>query len=484
MTVAPVPPPAPQLGAIPPLASAEGASAAAAKVGFGEKLSYFALNVGNIPVMMTLSAFLLIFYTDVVGLDPVAVGTLFLIARVLDGVSDPIMGYIVDHLPPTRFGRFRGYLMLGAILCSINFALVFLGPDLVPAGKLAVAYVSYLLIGWLFDLMDIPNNALLPVITANENERTKLSMVKGLAYIVGGVIVMGSMLPIVGLFPTKREGFTVAIIGIAIFIAVLSVVGTLGIKERVQPVEGAEKYRFRDLVRIIGARPVLALFGTTLLQQIAAGATTGIGVFFFLYVLKRPDLFSIGALSIIVGVILAIPLTTFLVRRYGKKVVLALSMVISIVGSVVSLFLPASQGELFLIVGFLTAPAIGLSMLIGYAIQADNMDYIEWKLGYRAEAAVASANSFIVKAAAGVGSAIGAYALAWIGYVANAPEQTPGTIQGLYVINFAVPAALNAAALLVWWFGYPLGKKAVAQMQSELAARRAEHGMEELPVEA
>jgi Na+/melibiose symporter-like transporter len=100
------------------------------------------------------------------------------------------------------------------------------------------------------------------------------------------------------------------------------------------------------------------------------------------------------------------------------------------------------------------------------------MDYIEWKLGYRAEAAVASMNSFIVKASGGVGSAIGAYLLAYYHYVPNAEIQAEETIRGFYNINFAIPGLFTLISLIVWVMGYPLTKKASQQMLLELSERR------------
>lgn len=453
-------------------------TAVTSRIGLGEKLAYVLANIGNIPVMVTLSTFLLLFYTDVVGLDPVAIGTLFLIARVLDGVSDPIMGYIIDHLPPTRLGRFRGYLILGALLTSLNFALVFLGPSLAPAGKLAIAYVSYLLLGWLFDLMDIPLNSMLAVMTDDDGQRSTLSTLKGITYTVGAVVVTAAVLPIIDMFPIRQEGFHVVIVAIAVLVAVFSVVGALGIRERVFPIHGEESYKIRDIVKILGAKAVLSLFATTILQQVGAGVASGIGVFFYLYVLKRPDLYPLAALAFLVGAVVAVLVVKPMLHRLGKKVTVAIALSISALGGLIALLLPANQPMLFIALSMITAPGVGLFMLISYAVQADNMDYVEWKLGFRAEAAVSSMNSFIVKAGSGVGAAIGAYSLAAIGYVANAPEQSAGTIRGLYLINFGVPGILGVVAVAIWLLTYPLTRARLAEMKSDLAERRAERGMD------
>ena len=96
---------------------------------FREKLAFFTVNIGNIPIMTLLGSFLLLFYTDVVGLDPIQIGTLFLFSRVLDGLNDPIMGFVIDHLPRTKWGRFRPYLILGTVILCLNYLVLWLGPN-------------------------------------------------------------------------------------------------------------------------------------------------------------------------------------------------------------------------------------------------------------------------------------------------------------------------------------------------------------------
>ena len=119
-----------------------------------EYISYFAVNIGNIPIMTLIGSFLLIFYTDVVGLDPAAIGTMFLVTRIMDGINDPLMGYVIDHLPRSKWGQFRPYIVLGSIVCGLNFLLLWLGPSLTPASKLLIAYISYFTIGISSDVLE------------------------------------------------------------------------------------------------------------------------------------------------------------------------------------------------------------------------------------------------------------------------------------------------------------------------------------------
>ena len=440
-------------------------------LGFMEKVSFFLANAGNIPVMTVLGSFLLLFYTDVVGLNPVAIGTLFLIARVFDGISDPVNGYIIDHLPRTKWGRFRPYLFIGALVTALNFLLVWMGPALATSGKLVIAYISYILIGWTFDYMDIPLNSMIPVMSDRDRDRNTLSVIKYVGYLLAGAAFSALALPIISAFPTKREGFFVLIIAATVFIALFSSLGTLGIKERIFPVK-AEKYKIRDLKDIIGAKPVLIFFLETLAYGTSQGVIGGIGVFFFLYALKRPDLYPLMALSMVVGMIVAVAIGPILIKRFGKKNMQTWSMGIAILGAAIMFFTPASLPLVFILIPLIISPANAVIGILMYSIQADNMDYVEWKLGYRSEAAVASLSSFIAKVSVGIGSAVSAYLLPVIHYVPNAETQAAETVRGFFALNYAIPGALMLIGLLIWAFGYPLTIKVREQMMAELVERR------------
>ena len=143
------------------------------KVTLKEKISYALVNLGNIPIQTILGSYLLIFYTNIVGLSPASCATLFLIARVLDGLNDPFVGFAIDHIPTTKHGHFRPTLVVGSILCALNFLLLWFGPLMATSGKLAIAYVSYLLIGVLFPVMDISLNSMLPVMTTDMDQASR-----------------------------------------------------------------------------------------------------------------------------------------------------------------------------------------------------------------------------------------------------------------------------------------------------------------------
>ncbi len=438
-----------------------------------EKFGFIAVNMGNIPIMTLMSMYLLYFYNIVVGLDLIAIGTLFLIARVLDGINDPLMGYVIDHLPRTKLGRFRSYILIGAIICSINYALLWLGPSMASSGKLLIAYITYLLFGFTFDLMDIPLNSMIPVMSDRDKDRNTLSNIKGVVYMVGALLWVVGTVPFVSSFPTERQGYHWWIIIASTVVIVFSILGTLGIKERVLPIK-EEKYSLREIVKILGAKPVLILFLETLLSQIGNAITGAVSLFFFTFALGEPDLFPIVGASVILGTIIGAIVGPKMINKYGKITTKMMAGIISFIGPLISIFIPRDQPYIFVILALLTSPGWGMSSILNYGIQADNMDFIEWKFGFRAEGAVASLQSFIVKAGGGIGSAIAAYSLAFINFNEKLITQTEETIKGLFYITYGIPMIFILGALLIWTFGYPLNTLVRKKMMDDLIKKRTD----------
>jgi GPH family glycoside/pentoside/hexuronide:cation symporter/glucuronide carrier protein len=442
-----------------------------ARIKVKEKFAFFSVNLGNIPIMTLISGFLLIFYVNVAGLDPAAVATMFIITRVLDGLNDPIMGYIIDHLPNTRWGRFRPYIVIGTILCGLNYLLLWLGPSMAVFDKLLIAYISYILIGITFDLMDVPLNSLIPVLSTSQKERGSLAVIKSLGYGVGAVIFTIPIVPFVLAFPTQQLGYHAVILIAVAFTIGFSAIGTAGIKERVQPIS-KERYKARDLLKIFSLVPVFGLFITSLLGSIAGSSTTASAIFYFTYVVGDASLFSIFAIITVLlsgaGLFLAI----YLLRKLGNKNIWLYGTIATIIPILPVLFIPPSETLLALFFLGLSRVGAGFAGVVNYAMQADLMDFVEWKRGFRSEGAIASTFSFIVKAGMGIGAAIPGYILSATGFVPNQAHQGSLAILGIDLAFIGIPIILTALSLLCMLFLYPITKNVSKQVQTDLAEKR------------
>ena len=177
----------------------------------------------------------MIFYTDVIGLNPIAIGTLFLISRLVDAVNDPLTGYFIDRMPRTKFGKFRSLLMIGGLIASINFALMWYGPAWAPAGKLVIAYVTYLLLSVTYDIFDIAKNSLLPSMTANPKERISLGSIGAVGGILGGMVFSIVAPGILAADNSSLAAYSKLILIVSLTVVFMTGFGGWFIKERVIP---------------------------------------------------------------------------------------------------------------------------------------------------------------------------------------------------------------------------------------------------------
>ncbi|MDR0761365.1 MAG: glycoside-pentoside-hexuronide (GPH):cation symporter [Treponema sp.] len=443
-----------------------------ARIGLAEKAAFGIVNIGNIPIQTLLNGFLMIFYTDMVGLNPAAIATMFLVMRVFDGINDPIMGFVIDHLPRTKMGRFRSYLLFGTVICCINFILVWFGPVWVPVGKLAIAYITYLLLGVTFDIMDIPLNSMIPAMTDSERERNSLSVVKGFCYQAGNTLFTMAAPLILASAVNRLNGFYALIFSSVIMVLVFTIIGVMGIKERIEPVNTDEKYKIKDIIPIITCTPVVVTLLTTLGFLISMIQRAASGMYFFTYILdNRMDVFSLTSLVALAVTLPCMAITGILSNRFGKKSVFVTGIVISGLGPLLRLF-AVTNIPLIYIGTVLGGVGTGFFMTLSYGICADNVDYVEHTRGHRAEGALAAVNSFVAKAGMGIGGAIPGYVLAATGYVANQP-QTEAAKMGIIMNNILIPSIIVLIAALVFGLGYGINREKLSQITASLRERRA-----------
>lgn len=430
-----------------------------------EKASFFAGNVGNIVFSTTINSFLLIYLTDSVGLAAAAVGTLFLVARIVDGISDPLMGYVVDHLPVTRWGRFRTYLLVGGAVAAVSFVALFMAPAWAPAPLVAV-WIAYLLWGFAFDLMDIPLNALIPAMTADPANRRQLSGIKAFSYLFGGAVVTAVALPLV-----DRVGWPAFIMGLAVVSLLLTTVAAANVRERVHPAAEQQRYGLRDLGRmLLTSKAVLILFCTVIALTAAGGARSAGMAYYFTYYIGDRSLIAVAAIATVIPTALGTIAFPWLARFFGYKATFVGALALEAVAIGALLFVPSDAVPLALLSLAVTGFGGGGALTMIYVVVAELVDYTEWKHGFRVEGAMASLGSFAAKAGGGIGAALTGYLLAATGYLAG-QEQTAEGLRGIVMAQSLLPAGLALFGALLFML-YPVSRDLAARVAAELAARR------------
>lgn len=435
----------------------------------GEKVAFTFGSIGKNILFWGIGTFLLVFFTDVFGLPPAVVGTLFLVARILDAVNDPIVGYILDHLKPTRWGRFRPWLLLGGVLAGLNFAALFLGPELSYTGKLIYAYVTYLVFGITFDLVDVPYASLMVTMTQKPHERNKLNSLVAIGLIVGTGLTLVATVPLVNLFATPQLGYRV----VGALYGLIAAVGVgwcaLAAKERVQADE-EQKYALRELYTILlKNRPFMILMLSVVLFSTGNFVVTSANVIFYTYFVGDAALFGVVQLPTGPAILAAAIAMPFLARKWGKRNTYMVGYALTILfGILFFLLKPTSLPLLILLAsGMAVAGSPGAALID--SMVADTNEYAEWLTGTRSEGAIQAGFTFVKKMANGVGGALAGYLLAWVGYQPNA-VQSAQALTGILALVSLVPAFFAFLALLAMYF-YPLTEAKFAEIMVELRAR-------------
>lgn len=460
-----------------------------------EKIGYGFGDMSSSMFWKLFSYFLPFFYSNVFGLSLADAGVLMLVTRIWDAVSDPMMGIIADRTK-TRWGKYRPYLLFFALPFAVCGVLLFTTPE---NGKTVWAYVTYILMMTVYTGINVPYGSLLNVMTADSDEKSVLSSYRMFFAYGGSFIALFAWEPLCNMFDKSRvavEGagglasistnpaaWQNAMIVIASCCLVLFLLCFLLTREHVRSESTVSVGT--DLKLLLKNKPWWLLIGAALASNLfntVRGTTTA--YFFADYIVKTVEMapqwaflvsagifLSIGEIANMVGVVLAVPMS----KHLGKKSTYMLSMAALVVLSILFFFLPATTGGYWAMLAFQLVISVftGVISPLVWSMYADVADYSELKDGTSSTGLIFSSASMAQKFGGAFGGSAVMWLLAAFGYstVAGA-VQTETAILGLRILMSWVPAAVAALSILVVWF-YPLTKKKMAGVQTELASRRA-----------
>ncbi|WP_105614444.1 MFS transporter [Vallitalea okinawensis] len=441
-----------------------------AKLKMREKLGYASGDLACNLVYQAISMFLLIFYVDVYGLSPIQTSILFVVARIWDAINDPIMGLIVDKTH-TRWGKFRPYLLFGAIPFGIIGVLCFTTPDFNEVGKVIYAYVTYIGLGMIYTVVNVPFGALSSSMTQDSNERTSIAAMRTFFATTAGAIIAIGLPKMIAALGNGNEalGYQLSMIILSIFGIILLYVSFFSAKERYSNTDpNAPKITIKTTAQMIKSnRPLLII---CLLFVVLFGNMTiagSVGTLYFKYNLQRYDLFGLNAALGMILNMLIIPFVPMLAKRFEKKKLLMIALVINIIRplSMIGDNIPV------IFIGTVVG-SIGAGILAGliWGLVPDTIEYGEWKTGVRAEGAVYAATGFFFKLGMALGGLLPGFVMDWTGYVANA-TQTPLALFGIKLLIMGVPLILSIAMLLIMRF-YELDTKTYSEIVEELNQRK------------
>lgn len=439
---------------------------------------YFAYGGGDMANNLAFSlavTFLPLYLTDVALITPGTVALIFLLMRFIDAFTDVLMGTIIDRTD-SRWGKFRPWILFGSVplvlLAIANFAM----PDALHGTKGAVIYaaVAYFLMGSVaYTAVNIPYGSLAAAMTDNSQERSKLALFRTLGASTMQIILAVAIAPSLRKFAGDPNALQSALLKTLIPLGIVAIALYLFLflsaRENVE--RTVDRVSVKDSFKVIGSNRALQMLSLiSFIFLTGMFSQSGLMTYY-----TRDILGNAGLLAVFVPISagMVIFLGWFippLVKRFGKVPLFAVSAVIAATGSLIYFLVPAGAIWLAIIGAVLLGIGNGFVNTLMWNMEADTVEYGEWKTGFRSEGTTYAIFSFVRKMSQALGGALGLWVMGWFGYQGALEVQEASALTGIRIAIGLVPAVLMlvAAALMML---YPMKDKQHQKILQELAAR-------------
>lgn len=426
-----------------------------------ERLSYGSYFLGQNIIFMVVLNFLMLFYTDVVGIGAAAVGIMFGVARTWDAINDPMLGIMVDKANPKK-GKFKPWVNAVIPLMPLATVLLFFNPNLGGSGNLIYAYVTYIIWGMIYTISDVPIFALATVMTDKVDERTTLINYGRIAALIAAVVGMVLFMPIV-----TATNWTVA----AVVMMTLAFLTMLPIRffavERITHDRG-EGTSLKDIFTFVKGNKYLLIFYTAFLITGIFNTTMVVQTYYAKYLLGDVNLVGILGVAGMLPMVFILPLLPKLIKKVGKKNIYVYSGVLGLLANIALYFAGFSNFAVVLVLVALRTTFSFTPMMMMGMFSADFVEYGNYVTGKRAEGISFSVQTFATKFSQAIGAVIGGFMLERLfNFIPNV-DQTVETMNGIHFMFSLFPGIGVAIGTLIVALFYHLKESDVQRMIDEM----------------
>jgi len=365
--------------------------------------------LGRDAVYSLVSMYFITYLTEVVGLSNAQlgiIGALMVVFRVFDALNDPVMGTVVDNTS-TRFGKFKPWIVFGALTAGVLTVLLFSDIGLQGGGYIAFVAVTYLLWGMAYTTNDISYWSLMPAISKDQKVREGIGAIARICANIGmfSVVVLYTMVPDLFGMPAKQSYFWFAVI-VVLVMWVFQAFTVFGVKEDRSSIKQREHTSLKGMVHALVKNDQLMVTAVSMaLFMIGYCTTTSFGVYYFKYAYKDEGAYMIFAAVLGVAQLTALSVFPLFSKRFNRKQLYFGSMV-AVVVSYIVFFFSFEKMPLIITAGLVLFFAQAFIQLLMLLFLADAVEYGQWKLGKRNESVSFAVQPFINKLGGAIGTGV------------------------------------------------------------------------------
>lgn len=456
--------------------------------GWGDKIGYALGDFGCNMSFSLIGSYMMLFYTQVIGISLTHYGFIILGTKIWDGINDPIIGAICDRFKPKGTDKFKPWIKWGSIPLAFSGALLFMNTSSQPYWlRLTVCIVAYLIWDICYTIVNVPYGSLSSVMTEDSAERAQLSSFRSLGAFAAFIPIMLFM-PQLTYKKEMVDGKMVStLMGDRLFTIAL-VMGIIGlicfqlmvrlVTERVQHDEhdGSDFNYFEVIRGFFSNRTMLAVSMAALMTIVFMMSSSATNALVFQMYFGDGKLASWGVLAFLPTLVLT-PFMKPLVKTFGKKNLALWPLVLGIAMYGYLLITPTISATVWIVCTTIAGFASGFYNLLAWALVNDGIDSIELATGKREEGSIYATYSMIRKLGQGVGQALIPFIIAaTLPGLDMANRKTWSPEYGMGIKNLGVSLSLVGYILVfvIMLFIYDFDKKREAEMPGLLAAKRAE----------
>lgn len=440
------------------------------------KLGYGSGDLAGNMVYAFLSSFVMLYLTNTVGLNPGIIGTLIMVSKLFDGVSDIFFGTMIDKTK-SKLGKARPWMLYAYIGCAVTLVANFAIPaSLGRTAQYAWFFIAYTMLNAVFfTANNIAYASLVTFCTRNSKERVEMGSFRFIFAFSTSLIIQSVTVQFVralgnGASAWKTVAIIYAVIGLIVNTISVFSIKELPEEELAKDKDQEEKYSLIEAAKLlVSNKYYLMICGTYVCQQIYT-AMLNMGIYYMIYILKNEDLYSVFSWAINIPVIIAMCITPMLVERMKGLYRMNLAGYILGTAGRVGVIIAGYMGSVPLMIAFTAVAALGMAPWQGDmgAVVASCSEYTWLTKGKHIDGTMYSCTSFGTKIGGGIGVALCGWLLDISGFVKTSAVQPTSCINMLHVMYLWIPMLLSLCITFI-----------MSRMNVEAANRKLREQMEE-----